>query len=82
MALMVKNLTANAGGTGNMGLVPGQGRSPGGGYGSPVQYSCLENPMDRGAWLFIGSQCFGHDLSDLACMHAQGSIKSSYIRIN
>ena len=51
MALMVKNLTANAGGTGNMGLVPGQGRSPGGGYGSPVQYSCLENPMDRGAWL-------------------------------
>ena len=43
---MVKNLPANAGDTG---LIPGSGRSPGGGHGTPLQYSCLENPMDRGA---------------------------------
>ena len=36
---------------GNLGLIPGSGRSPGEGNGSPLQYSCLENPMDRGAWL-------------------------------
>ena len=34
----------------NMALIPGSGRSPGGGHGTPLQYSCLENPMDRGAW--------------------------------
>ena len=42
----VKNLPANAGGIGS---VPGLGRSPGGGNGSPLRYSCLEKPMDRGA---------------------------------
>ena len=35
---------------GNAGLIPGLGRSPGGGHGNPLQYSCLENPLDRGAW--------------------------------
>jgi len=35
---------------GDLGLIPGLGRSPGGGNGNPLQYSCLENPMDRGAW--------------------------------
>ena len=35
---------------GDAGLIPGSGRSPGGGHGHPLQYSCLENPMDRGAW--------------------------------
>ena len=44
---MVKNPPASAGG---LGLIPGSGRSPGGGHGNPLQYSCLENPMDRGAW--------------------------------
>ena len=44
---MVKNLPANAG---DMGSIPGLGKSPGGGNGNPLQYSCLENPMDRGAW--------------------------------
>ena len=47
---VVKNPPANAGNTGNMGSVPGLGRSPAGGNGNPFQYSCLENPMDRGAW--------------------------------
>jgi len=49
--LVVKNLPANAGDIKDMGLIPGSGRSPGGGHGSPLQYSCLENPMDREAWL-------------------------------
>ena len=47
---MVKNLPANAGDARVMGSTPGLGRFPGGGHGSPYQYSCLENPMDRGAW--------------------------------
>jgi hypothetical protein len=49
VALVVKNLRANAGDVRNMALILGLGRSPGGGYGNPPQYSCLENPMDRGA---------------------------------
>ena len=47
---MVKNLPANAGDARDMGLIPGSGRSPGGGNGNPLQYSCLKNPTDRGAW--------------------------------
>ena len=47
---MVKNPPANTGGTGDEGLVPGSGRYPGEGNGNPLQYFCLENPMDRGAW--------------------------------
>ena len=46
----VKNLPANAGDAGDMGSSPGSGRSPGGGHGNPLQYSCLENPTHRGAW--------------------------------
>ena len=47
---MVKNPSANAGDTGDMGLIPGLGRSPGGGNGNPLQCSCLEKLMDRKAW--------------------------------
>ena len=47
---MVGNPSANAGGIRDAGLTPGSGRFPGGGHGNPLQYSCLENPMDRGAW--------------------------------
>jgi len=50
VALVVKNLPSNAGDVRDMGSIPGLGRSPGGGNGNPLQYSCLENPMDRGAW--------------------------------
>ena len=46
----IKNPPANAGDAGDMGLTPGSGRSPGVGNGNPLQYSCLENSMDRGAW--------------------------------
>ena len=47
---MLKNLPAKAGGARDAGSVPGSGRSPGVGNGNPVQYSCLENSMDRGGW--------------------------------
>ena len=47
---MVKNLPANARDAGDMGLISGWRRSPGGGNGNPLQFSCLGNPLDRGAW--------------------------------
>ena len=47
---MVKNPPANARDIKDAGLIPGSGRSPGGGHSNPLQYSCLENPMGRGAW--------------------------------
>ena len=50
MALVTKNPSANAGDLREENLIPGSERSPGRGYGNPLQYSCLENPMDRGAW--------------------------------
>ena len=52
VVLVVKNPPANAGDIRDMGFIPGSGRSPGGGHGNPLQYSCLENPMDRGACWF------------------------------
>ena len=45
-----KESACNAGATGDEGSIPGSGRSPGGGHGKPLHYSCLENPMDREAW--------------------------------
>ena len=50
VVLVVKNPPANAGDIRDAGSVPGLERSPGGGHGNPLQYSCLENPMDREAW--------------------------------
>ena len=47
---VVKNMLVNKGDIRDMGSIPGWGRSPGGGHGNPLQYFCLENPMDRGAW--------------------------------
>ena len=53
VALVVKNPLASAGDIRDVGLIPGLGRSPGEGTGNPLQYSCLENPKDRGAWMTI-----------------------------
>ena len=50
---MDKESAYKAGNTGDLGSVPGLGRFPGGGHSNPLQYSCLENPMDRGAWRAI-----------------------------
>ena len=63
MALLVKNLPANAEYIRDMGLDPGLGRSPGGGHGNPLQYSCLENPWteETGRLQSIRSQTVGHD---------------------
>ena len=60
---MVKNSPANAGDTRDAGLIPGSGRFPGVGNGNPLQYFCLENPMERGIWwdISMGSQRVGHD---------------------
>ena len=49
-SLCSKESACNAGDTGDTGSIPGLGRSPVGGHGNPLQYSCLENPMDRGVW--------------------------------
>ena len=50
VVLVVKNPAANAGDVRDASLIPGSGRSPGGGHDNPLQFSCLENPIDRGAW--------------------------------
>ena len=50
MPLVVKKLPANAGDVRDACLVPGLGRSPGEGHGNPLQFACLDNPMDRGVW--------------------------------
>ena len=50
MALVVKSLPANAGDARDAGSIPGSGGSPGGGHGNPLQYSCMEKPMDGAAW--------------------------------
>ena len=63
VALVVKNLSANAGDIRDLSSVAGWGRSPEEGHGNPLQYSCLENPMDRGAWrtsTYIGLQRVRH----------------------
>ena len=58
---MVKNPPAIAGDAKDVGSIPGWGRSPGGGNGNPLQYSCLENPMDRGAgWTTVHSVAKNH----------------------
>ena len=76
-----KNLSASAGDRRDTGLIPSLGRSPGGGHGNPLQYSCLENPMDRGAWqaLVRGRQRVRHDWSNLAYMHVHIMYINKYI---
>ena len=70
MAPVVKNTPANAGDTRETGLIPALGRSPGGGHGNPLQYSCLENPMNLRSLRDYGPQ--GYTESDMteATYHA------------
>ena len=64
VVLVVKNLSADAGDIRDVDLIPGSGRSPGGGHDNPLHYSCLENPMDREAWqATVGLQRVDHDLA-------------------
>ena len=72
---MVKILPANAGDIKDWGSIPGWGRSPGGGHGNSLQYSCLENPMDRGAWeLFASCCCF--------CSWKSDAVISEFVCLN
>ena len=72
VAIVVRNLTASAGDLRDLGLNPGWGRSLGGGHGNPLQYSCLENPMEEltGRLQSLGLHRVGHNWMDLACTHA------------
>ena len=62
---MVKNPPANVEGIRYMGSIPGLGRSPRGGRGNPLQYSCLENLMDRGAWRAIVHNVSESDMTEV-----------------
>ena len=78
---VVKNLPANAGDARDTGLISGLGRSPGVGNGNPLQYFCLENPIDRGAWWVIesmGSERVGHDWAHVYA-HTQ-TIQGSWVK--
>ena len=79
---MVKNPPASAG---DAGSIPGLGRSPGEGHGNPLQYSCPENPMDRGAWqaTVMGSQSWTqlNDFTFLSLPYGQQSHSSTYARV-
>ena len=68
VAVVVKNPPPSAGGVRDSGLISMSGRLPGGGHGNPLQYSCLENPMDRGAWKAKSSTWLKR-FSTHACMH-------------
>ena len=70
---MVKNPPANAGDIRDTGSILGSGRSPAGGHGNLLQYSCLENPMDRRAWWATGHRVTQSQtqLSDLACVQGK-----------
>ena len=61
--------THSAGDAGEMGLIPGMGRSPGGRHGNPLQYSCLENPMDRGDWWAIVYRVKESDMTEWLTLH-------------
>ena len=82
VAELVKNLPANAGDTREAGLIPGAGRTPGEGNGNPLQYSCLGNPMDRGAWKATVHGVAELDTTELICMHTYTCITESLCSIS
>ena len=78
---MVQNLATNARDVRDTLSIPGSGKSPGGGHGNPLRYSCLENPMDRGALLGYGPQ--GHRESDTSetSQHSCNLVSTIFLRI-
>ena len=64
MVLVVKKPSANAGDVRDAGLIPGSGRSPGEGHSNPLQYSCLENPMEIGAWWATVHKAIESDITE------------------
>ena len=78
VALVVKNFPANTGDIGGTSSIPRSGRSPGGGCGNPLQYSCLQNPMDTGAWrATVHRVAKGQTQRKQLSMHAQVQIQRS-----
>ena len=79
VTLVVKNAPVNAGAVRDAGLIPGSGRSPGGGHGNPIQYSCLENPMDEDSCRLqsMALQRVRHDWSNSARIQQQNSSASA-----
>ena len=74
-ALVVKNPSANAGDIKEVGSIPGLGRPPGGGHGNPRQCSCLENPMDRGAWPATVHRVLESDMTELMSHECTETVK-------
>ena len=72
--LVVKNPPASAGDVRDTGSIPGSGRAPGGGNGYPLQYSCLENPMDRGAWQDTVHVITESEMTKYACRTARAYV--------
>ena len=78
VALVVKSFPADTGDMGDTSSIPGSGRSPGGGCGNPLQYSCLENPMDTGAWrATVHRVAKGQTQRKQLSMHAQVQVQRS-----
>ena len=71
---VMQEITCNAG---DMGLIPGLGRSPGGGHGNPLQYACLENPISRGAWWATV-----HEVTELGMTEQLNNSSSKALRLN
>ena len=74
-----KETVCNAGDTGDMGSVPGSERSPAGGNGNPLQYSCLKNPMDKCAWRVTAHGVAKLDMTEHACIQLLGCSKLLYL---
>ena len=77
MVLVVKSPPANAGDARDTDSIPGSGRSPGGGHGNPLQYSCLGNPMDRAAWRATVHGVAGWDMTERLSTEYIGDFKSN-----
>ena len=82
VARVAKNLPANARDLGDKGLIPGSGRSPGGGHGNSLHCSCLEKPMDRGAWraVVLWGCTESDSSSDYSWQHGMAHLNTIYWR--
>ena len=78
---MVKNLPTSAGVVRDSGSIPELGRSPGGGHGNPLHYSCLENPRDRGAWQATVHSPKESDMTEATDTHTEHTDYNKYIHV-